>query len=682
MNYKRPIVCFLLFILVCCHPLTAQNINGDTIYLNRSTQKDLRFPEVLSSSSLSPEDDSYETEQLENSNSILLRAKIKNARPAILSVKEGARDHRFILMYKENGIEPLVYNWSTLKKLEQHVQNVRNKKDAGAVSVNAAANRAKDLAAVKAEGKETTKKGNKKSSKSGEDKTEELYNKLYEEYEEALKTEEYNTAEAKLSEAIKLRPGYTSLQTLLNETKKKKAVKEEAVYNSLIRTSKDAYSKNKMDEAEKGFKEALKLKPGDQISISWLSNIERNKEKESFNNYMRMGDKASAQKQYNEATLAYEAALGIKPGDPAAQIRLADAKRKGEDKYYQELKDKADAAYSTENYEHAKGLYEQMALLRLTDTYSKKQLKSIKNKTALLAGKKEKVAADKEVARLEKEKSDHQRYQKLIQNADNDMGKKEYRLAEAGYTEASRIEPQEQYPKNRLSELKLLIANAAAIDKAEKERETYEKDLNKKYNAALEKGGAALAKNDLATARSFYAEGARLKPAEKEPKLKMDLIDRQLNDIAVQKEKDDKFKIAIQLAKNAEMAEALDTALAYYQKAYALKPAAGYLKGQIILIQESMAIKNRKDLQRGYNDAITKGRSAAKDKKWEESLAAFKKALSIKPGDKDAGEYLKIIHDAKAREDALNAAYAKKIADDEKNKASSKKKKKNQQKIF
>jgi hypothetical protein len=119
----------ILSLLFLKSEVKAQEINGDTIYVDSKFVVAVRFPSLPSDFILNPQDAPYNLISLRTGFTII--AKKKNAIPASLMVVENKRTHNFILVYKkpfdDDNIKVTDYDFTTVKKLKERVKQLEER---------------------------------------------------------------------------------------------------------------------------------------------------------------------------------------------------------------------------------------------------------------------------------------------------------------------------------------------------------------------------------------------------------------------------------------------------------------------------------------------------------------------------------------------------------------------------
>lgn len=107
------------------------NIDGDTIFVNTEAEIMVRFSTLPSFFNTVPSNAPYNFKTA--GTGFTITAKAEKTKPAPLFVNEGGRNHRFIIVFRKNinynNDAEMDYDFSTVKKLEQHIkQAVSTKK--------------------------------------------------------------------------------------------------------------------------------------------------------------------------------------------------------------------------------------------------------------------------------------------------------------------------------------------------------------------------------------------------------------------------------------------------------------------------------------------------------------------------------------------------------------------------
>jgi hypothetical protein len=359
---------------------------------------------------------------------------------------------------------------------------------------------------------------------------------------------------------------------------------------------------------------------------------------------------------------------------------------------YKNAVSKADAALAAQNYKVAKDAYNEALAAKPNETYPKTKIAEI-DKTIADNAAKEKSAKEKEL---------NDKYNAAIAKADKLLGTKDFSGAKAAYNEALAVKPTEQYPKDKIKEIDVTLAEIASKEKADKDKLAKEKEINDKYTAAIAKADAAMFTKNYDAAKLAYNEALALKPAEQYPKEKVAAIDKLMAEIAekdkvakekaeaeaaekarLAKEKADaeaaeKERLAkekaiadaaaaekAKLAKEKADAEAAEQARIAKEKAEAdaaLKEKLAKEKAAAEAAEKERIAKEeeKKAFERKYKQVLSRGDSAFVAKDFEKAKKAYNEAIEIKPEDDYPKNKLKEIDVQIANADLYKNELAKK----------------------
>jgi hypothetical protein len=481
--------------------------------------------------------------------------------------------------------------------------------------------------------------------------------------DKAFNAKDYENAKNSYTEASSLKPKETYPKERLSEIAKlqgeedarKKAeadrlAKEKELnekYAAAIAKADRALASKDFSGAKGGYNEALNLKPAEQYPKTKLEEIEK-----------LLADEDARKKSDAEKL----------------------AKQKEIDEKYNAAIAKADKALGAKDYPNAKLAYNEALGIKASEQYPKTKINEIDKLLAEEEARK-KAEADK----LAKDKELNEKYNAVITKADNSFGAKDYAAAKSAYNEASGIKPSEQYPKTKIQEIDKLLADEAAKKKTEEDRLAKDKELNEKYNAAIAKADKAFEGKDLAAAKTSYNEALGLKPTEQHPKTRIQEIDKILADDAAQKkaeadrlakekELNDKYNAVVAKADKAFDGKEYATAKTTYNEALGLKPTEQHPKTRIQEIDKILAddaaqkkaeadrLAKEKELNDKYNAAVAKADKAFTAKDYSSAKTAYNEALGIKSAEQHPKDRIQEIDKLLAEEDAKKKTEAEKLA--------------------
>ncbi len=356
-----------------------------------------------------------------------------------------------------------------------------------------------------------------------------------------------------------------------------------------------------------------------------------------YNQAIAAADKAYNAKDYPAALSKYEEALSYKPKEkyPSDRIleldeiiqkqkeeQLADQQQNAE---YYNLIQAADNFRNAKEYEKAKTKYNE-ALAKKDEQYPRDEIKKI---DAIL-----------------KEKENQAAYDAAIELGDMMLNQKSYKAARDKYTEASKLKPSEQYPKDKLAQLDAKI-------KAQEDIE----NNKKKYEAAVAEGDRLFTEESWEASKAKYQEALTFESAATYPAGRIDMIDAKLAELKAEKEKQEQIAKLLQEGAAAETARNYEEALTKYKAVIALDAANAVATPKIPALEKLIAdaAKNA-EMEAQFKALVDKGDAAVTAKKLEEAVTNYEQALQLK---QDVAVQTKLADVKKQLEDLENAAQLK-----------------------
>jgi len=479
-----------------------------------------------------------------------------------------------------------------------------------------------------------------------------------------------------------------------NFTKKKPKV--DTLFKSTLKNAENLFIQKKFDLALTEYEKAQKLAPNDPVIKERISKIksmiaDQKKAIEDYQKTIVSADSYFKAKDYLNAKAAYQLAIDLNPVDQYAKDKLKETMEylrslKATNILYDVAIESAEQLFRAKEYEKARVEYEKASKVLPNDTYAKARINECI-----------KIMIDKQTK--------EEMYAKSIASADKFYAAKNYQSALLDYKDASSIKPEEKYPKDRITELTALVKAQKEIDDAYNKaianadklfKETsYPNSRTEYQNASKIKPEEAYPKNKMkeiddllahqsmteneyqrliSVADSFYIEknfiraktnylqALAVKPAESYPK---EMIAKADNLIAGQeanaKSIDEAYKSAIANADKLFTDKSYDPAKSEYQNALNIKPSEQYPKDKIAAIESIIALaEKQKILQEKYKSSIANADKLFTDKSYDQAKIGYQEALTIMPSEEypknKIGEIDKIIGE-KEKLKALEAQY-------------------------
>jgi tetratricopeptide (TPR) repeat protein len=475
---------------------------------------------------------------------------------------------------------------------------------------------------------------------------------LYQQASKTLPAESYPSTRINLIDR-------TLEERRIQEEQAKKAREAERIlteqYNASIAKGEAALKGEKFEEAEKAFKEAITLKPGDKYATGRLSDI---------NNIREAKAKASAELALREKAKAEQAKY-------TAQIT------------------KADKTFNQKDYKLARQQYTEALAIKPGDVYAQNRIDDIDNLVAAI----QKAEKDKEAA--EQKSRVEKSYNTALTRANESFDKKEYADAISIYKYAIEIMPEEQFAKGRIVEIENILSQLAKQAELDKQRLAAEEANNKNYRDAISKADKASGNMEWEAARENYQLALTFRPNDNYALQKIDWIKSEKERIAFEKEQalkaeqDQKLKDSLEAAAKLEAEKQArieadymgiiqqgDAALkegkyedanGFYLKAQQLLPNSGVAQEKINSLNELREWLKQEEIKkqvrekeeadrRTYQEFINQGDKYFTENEYDKSKDAYEAALKLQPDAQYPG--FRLIELQKAREEAeLRAKY-------------------------
>jgi serine protease Do len=373
-------------------------------------------------------------------------------------------------------------------------------------------------------------------------------------------------------------------------------------------------------------------------SSIWMNNQAFN----SYNNYKKSFEIAESNKLFNTAKLQYKNSLIL--GGTAAIVWSYDLANV----YYKVRRAKKDLNIKTSKYYYEKSL-------QRTESISPKLKFNTKNSydIALEDGDKyfkqdkfkEAKASYEEALRLnptssialkrnaeleqiiKNEDIKQNKYTEAITKGNEFLDEKDYTKALQSFEEAGRIKPNEKFPKDKINEIKNVLANI-------------ERDKN--YNEAIKKGDEAFSENDFELAKQYYNQALTLKPSDPIVLNKIEKVENAV--LVAEKNRITKeIKSLENKAQNAFDNKNYDEAIRLADEILSLEnfnPKAEKIKQDSNNRIEALRLANAK---KEYNELIIKARIAKKENRLSEAKVLYEQASELFPQESEPVKQLRLI---------------------------------------
>ena len=451
-------------------------------------------------------------------------------------------------------------------------------------------------------------------------------------------------------------------------------------YNQAIALADQSFKAIQYPEAIKSYKDALVIKPEQAYPKEKIKEIEGimariTKAQADFDNYIALADSFYIGKNYLRARENYMMASSVKPNEayPKEMASKADKMLTGQDalmakaleEQYAKTIAGADKLLADLSYEPARAEYVKASNLKPGEQYPKDKIQEIEKilsnalkdkdeqyRLAISAGdralankvyetakaefqnaltiKPNEVYPKTKITELEKlmaaeaqQKTADAKYANAIGKADSLLMAKAYLPARAEFQNASKMKPAEVYPKNKISDINLILAD---LEK-QKSQETL-------YAGSIAKADKLLTEKAYSLAKTEYGKASAMKPQETYPKDKISEIDQILADLGAAKALDDKYAGIIANADKLLLAKSYEQAKAEYQNAGSVKPAETYPALKIAEIDKILAdIAAARSIDENYQLTIANADKLLSEKSFDLAKSDYTKATGLKPAE-------------------------------------------------
>jgi hypothetical protein len=348
-----------------------------------------------------------------------------------------------------------------------------------------------------------------------------------------------------------------------------------AAYDKLIADADAKYKANKYAEAKKLYQDASKMKHTGRYPEEKVYEIDQllaNSEKQAqYDALVKEADSRRDSKDYALAIQKYQDASAVLPtvAYPKEQIAicqaaldklLADTKKEAQtEEAYKEQLALGEKNEKAKNYQAAITNYKEAQRLKPAEKLPPTKIKELEDLIAKLDNEQKELAqanAEKErLAEIERQ------YNAFIQSADAKFVQENWEASRADYESALGVKPNDQYSVRRIEEVNRLIEESkkkAEIAEADAIARNRQAEIDAEYEKRIQAADALYMKEDYEASITGYESALEIKPEEKYPKSRIDLI-RQL--IEKKKQDEENEALALKLKQDEDLRKARQDSL-------------------------------------------------------------------------------------------------------------------------
>ena len=459
------------------------------------------------------------------------------------------------------------------------------------------------------------------------------FNAKMSEAKSAFDSKDYAKAIELYNEASKIDPSNRNPKERISEINSLIATQKsnEEEYNTLITKADNQFTNKSYDDAISNYKRALKIKPNENYPSEQISKVELEKRAEiekaelekKYNNIVKAADNQLKNLDYELAKSTYQKALEINKSESYPQEKITYINQK-----LKEILDKKNTQDQLmKDYQakvlEADKLFNENKFQEAIESYE--LAKSIKTDENYPDQKINEIKIKlTHIANQIKEKK--QKYDDMIKSADAAFQSESWKIAKQFYNDAIAVDDSQKYPKDQL----LLITEKI------NEKEKLEADSKQQleiFNSLVLEGDQSIKDDNYNIALTKYQEAQNLFPNDKTVKQKLN----HLNNLIIEKSKsnsiDSNYNLLISKADESRDNEKFEEAINFYNSAIKIKPLESYPKNQIELINNKVSDISKNKIQSQYNEIITKADELLRDLSYDEALKKYDEANEILPNE-------------------------------------------------
>lgn len=419
-------------------------------------------------------------------------------------------------------------------------------------------------------------------------------------------TKDYPKALTDYQKALGLKPAeaypgeqITKINQILEEIKNL-----ESSYASHIESGDGYFNKKQYPEALSEYRQAHELKPAESYPASRISEIEHilaalAANEQEYQRVIASGDSLFRQKDFQPAIAEYQKALKVKPGEAYPQQKIQEINKiladiKATEEGYKNAIAEADKLFVSKQYEDALTSYRKAMEIKPGETYPQTRIDEINTLLGDL-------------------KALEDSYAQAVQEGDRMLAAIDYTGARTSYQKALGIKPAEVYPKTKIAEIDLLLAEIARVQK--------------EYELAVGNADRYFTSKEYTKALGEYQKAQNLKPQETYPPEQIAKINQVLEEI---KNLENSYASHISAGDDLLAKKDYQGALTAFRQASALKPEEVYPKSKISEAEAALAAVQAR--QKAYNDAIAKADGLFNSEEYDKAKLAYQEALTHDPG--------------------------------------------------
>ena len=421
-------------------------------------------------------------------------------------------------------------------------------------------------------------------------------------------------------------------------------------FNQKMAEALEYEKKNDLSTAYSLYSEASKIKPSDKFVKEKLKELayelknlgNEAKIQAEYDRLIALGDANVNSLKYNDAIQYYKGALKVRPNDPFAVSKLAEAEKQlalagdkaRKDAEFNRLMAEGDASVSQTKYAEALTFYKDALKFKINEFVN---AKITETERLMQIAEKEHVRLEMGIQAIALKQ---QKYKEAIDKADQLFASKNYTEAKLFYHQALAVDQVATYPDERIREIDKIVAQLLT-DALSREQESTEIKL---YNEAVKIADESFKAKNWNLALANYTKASDIRPNEPYPKNKI----QEVKNFITQENVNSKlYTDAMNSGATNFSAKQYPDAISAYREAQKIKPSEILPSQKIKEIQsiiDALAAKTPDDQksatnqklssdEKSYLEKITIADENFKKSQWSVARFYYIEASKFKQGD-------------------------------------------------
>jgi len=333
-------------------------------------------------------------------------------------------------------------------------------------------------------------------------------------------------------------------------------------YSATITEADNLMDADKLTEAKIKYDEALKIKPTETYPVDQKLIIDSRLEElagqkaldEQYTNILTAAQTYLESENLEGALTEFRKALELKPDESLPANKIAEIETTLENtriknNNYNNAIASADKLFEEKKYSEALQKYKEAESIFPDVDYPKYKI----TETSSI------------IEEIERQNELDEQYTLAITTADKLFNEKQYDQALLSFRDALQLKPDEQYPKDKISEIEGMLNDIATQQKIQDD-----------YDAAITQADQLYNSQSWVEAKIKYQDAIVIKADEEYPRTRIQYIDEKLTEIARLQDIESRYTLAVTQADELFNGKSYEEARSKYNEALVVKPEETY----------------------------------------------------------------------------------------------------------